>query len=99
MRRSTLKKIIEDAEESEKTKHKAQSVLKIKARPEEFLAFVQSGSILSVVFAATFAGFFAVDDLSPILLDSFGFQIRPVLLFLLLSQRSFLPGYFLLSED
>lgn len=73
VRRSTLKKITEDAEESEKAKHKARSVLKIKARPEEFLAFVQSGSILSVVFAATFAGFFAVEDLSSVLLG-FGFS-------------------------
>ena len=68
VRRSTLKKITEDGEESEKAKHKARSVLKIKARPEEFLAFMQSGSILSVVFAATFAGFFAVEDLSYIFL-------------------------------
>jgi len=74
VRRSTLKKITEDEEESEKTKHRAHSVLKIKARPEEFLAFMQSGSILSVVFAATFAGFFAVDELSSILLAWFAFS-------------------------
>lgn len=73
VRRSTLKKITEDVEESAKTKNKAQSVLKIKARPEEFLAFVQSGSILSVVFASTFAGFFAVEDLDLVLVNWFGF--------------------------
>ena len=72
VRRSTLKKITEDAEESDKAKHKARSVLKIKARPEEFLAFMQSGSILSVVFAATFAGFFAVEDLSSVFFVWFG---------------------------
>jgi CBS domain containing-hemolysin-like protein len=71
VRRSTLKKITEDVDESERTKNRARNVLKIKARPEEFLAFVQSGSILSVVFAATFAGFFAVEDLSDFLLDWF----------------------------
>jgi CBS domain containing-hemolysin-like protein len=64
VRRSTLKKIIEDENESEKAKHRAKSVLEIKSRPEEFLAFVQSGAILSLVFAATFAGFFAVEDLT-----------------------------------
>ena len=73
VRRSTLKKITEDVEESAKTKKKAQSVLKIKARPEEFLAFVQSGSILSVVFASTFAGFFAVEDLDLVLASGCGF--------------------------
>ncbi|MDP4234987.1 MAG: hemolysin family protein [Bacteroidota bacterium] len=74
VRRSTLKKITEDVEESDRIKHKAHSVLKIKARPEEFLAFVQSGSILSVVFAATFAGFFAVEDLSHVLIEWFKFS-------------------------
>ncbi len=71
VRRSTLKKITEDFDESERSKNRAKRVLRIKARPEEFLAFVQSGSILSVVFAATFAGFFAVEDLSNVLLDWF----------------------------
>ena len=64
VRRSTLHKIMEDDAESERTKHKAARVLSIKATPEEFLAFVQSGTIVSIVFAATFAGFFAVDDLT-----------------------------------
>ncbi len=74
VRRSTLKKITEDVEESEKAKHKAHSVLKIKARPEEFLALVQSGSILSIVFAATFAGFFALEDLSSTFVVWFNFS-------------------------
>ncbi|MEI8134926.1 MAG: hemolysin family protein [bacterium] len=68
VRKSTLNKILEDEDESDKTKHKARSVLAIKSRPEEFLAFVQSGAIISVVFASTFAGFFAVEDLNAVLL-------------------------------
>jgi CBS domain containing-hemolysin-like protein len=81
VRRSTLNKILEDENETEKTKHKAKSVLAIKARPEEFLAFVQSGSILSVVFAATFAGFFAVEDLGGALTDSFHFSTTTSIIF------------------
>jgi len=71
VRRSTLNKILEDENETEKTKHHARSVLAIKSRPEEFLALVQSGAILSIVFAATFAGFFAVEDLSASLTEGF----------------------------
>src|SRR5207248_2265627 len=71
VRRSTLRKILEDENEDEKAKHKARSVLNIKGSPEEFLALMQSGSIFSIVFAATFAGFFAVEDLSEALRSLF----------------------------
>jgi CBS domain containing-hemolysin-like protein len=81
VRRSTLKKILEDELETEKTKHRSRSILSIKSRPEEFLAFVQSGSILSVVFAATFAGFFAVEDLSSTLVDWFGLSSTSSMIF------------------
>src|SRR5437868_8641536 len=74
VRRSTLKKILEDDAETHKNKHRAQNLLNIKSRPEEFLAFVQSGAILSIVFAATFSGFFAVEDLSGALLSWFDFS-------------------------
>jgi CBS domain containing-hemolysin-like protein len=74
VRRSTLRKILEDESESDKMKHKANSVLAIKARPEEFLAFVQSGAIFSIVLASAFAGFFAVGDLNGVLFDWFNLQ-------------------------
>ena len=70
VRKSSIRKIIEDPDEKPKNRQRASAVIEIKAKPEEFLAFVQSGTILSVVFAATFASFIALDDVS-VLAQSF----------------------------
>ncbi|MBS1904671.1 MAG: HlyC/CorC family transporter [Bacteroidetes bacterium] len=63
VRKSRLRKLIEDEHERQKVRDRAAAVLEIKSRPEEFLAFVQSATILAVVLAATFTSFIALDDL------------------------------------
>lgn len=64
VRKSGVRKLLEDTDERAKTRKRAAAILEIKSKPEEFLAFVQSGTILSVVLAATFASFIALDDVS-----------------------------------
>ncbi|HYM21103.1 MAG TPA: hemolysin family protein [Candidatus Kapabacteria bacterium] len=64
VRKSSLRKMIEDEDESRKRRDHAAIVLEIKSHPEEFLALVQSGVILSVIFAATFSSFIALDDVA-----------------------------------
>ncbi len=64
VRKSGVRKLLEDTDEKAKTRKRAAAILEIKSKPEEFLAFVQSGTILSVVLAATFASLIALDDVS-----------------------------------
>src|SRR6187455_958180 len=72
VRKSRLRELVEDEKESERTKRKAQAVLSLKSQPEEFLATVQSGAVLSAIFAATFASFIALEELKWSFLTSLG---------------------------
>jgi CBS domain containing-hemolysin-like protein len=63
VRKSRLRELVEDEKEPERTKRKAQAVLSLKSQPEEFLATVQSGAVLSAILAATFASFIALEEL------------------------------------
>ncbi len=67
VRKTSIKKLSEDEDELPKTRSHAKAILEIKSHPEEFLAFVQSGTILSAVIAATFASFVAVDTVTGVI--------------------------------
>jgi len=71
VRKSRLSELVEDEETPERTRRHAKAVLALKSQPEEFLAAVQIGSGFFAIVAAIFTGFFAIEELSVILYESF----------------------------
>ncbi|HET9136906.1 MAG TPA: hemolysin family protein [Candidatus Kapabacteria bacterium] len=67
VRRSVVKKLLEDADEKPKVRRHAKAILDIKSQPEEFLAFVQSGTIVSAILAATFASFIGLEEIADLI--------------------------------
>jgi CBS domain containing-hemolysin-like protein len=72
VRKSRIRELIEDKKTTEKTRRKAEAVLQLKSHPEEFLAAMQSGSAFTVILAATFGSFIALEEVHTFLGTVFG---------------------------
>ncbi len=71
VRKSRLREILDDESTPEWKRRSAKVILSFKLAPENFLATVQSGSVLFSFLAATFTAFIAYNHLSPALERSF----------------------------